>query len=287
MKRAKKTPRTPTRPAPRRADSTASVEAGLQALRTGEPRDLQVAAGHLRRALELSPADVGLARLLSDVLEASGERQEALAALERVAKLAPSDADLLVELGYARLTVGDAPAARRAFERALSLRPNDALIRRPLAQIYESLGKTELAAQTLAAVPPETASPRLLGDLARLYLSVDRYAEAEQVFRALAAADPEHALLAQHGSTWCRIKRKDWRGALDVALEATRLDRFDLTTAFLAYAKDRLFTRVPDAERRESELKERLLAELREHEDLHGEEGAPGERSVEEEVAGG
>jgi tetratricopeptide (TPR) repeat protein len=290
MKRAKKTPRkrpSPPRPAPPRADGT-SVEAGLEALRTGEPRDLEAAADRLRRALELSPADVGLARLLGEVLEATGERKEALSVLERVAKHAPRDADLLVELGYARLTVGDAPAARRAFERALSLRPKDALIRRPLAQIYESLGKTGLAAETLAAVPRETASPRLLGDLARLYLSLDRHREAEQVFRALATADPEHALLAQHGSTWCLIKLGDWRGALEVALEATRLDRFDLTTAFLAYAKDRLFTRVPDAGRRESELSERFLAELREHDEAHsGDEGGAAAGTGMEEVVGG
>jgi tetratricopeptide (TPR) repeat protein len=200
---------------------------------------------------------------------------------------ATRDPDVLVELGYARLNAGDAAKARQAFERALALRPGDALIRRPLAQIYESAGKAKEAADTLAAIPPAAASPRVLGDLARLYLGLKRYGEAEEACAALRSADPEHALLAQHGITLCRIKRGDWRGALDVALSATRLDRFDLTTAFLAYAKDRLFHSVPDAARREAELVERFLAELREHEDAHAEDDGAAAGTGWEEITGG
>jgi Flp pilus assembly protein TadD len=224
---------------------------------------------------------------MSDALEESGDLEGAIAVLERAAGSATRDAGLLVDLGYARLMGGDRARARQAFERALALRPADGLIRQPLAQIYESLGKPARAAQTLAAIPRESATPRVLGDLARLYLGLKRYREAEEVFGALRARDSEHALLAQHGITLCRIKRGDWRGALDVALTATRMDRFDLTTAFLAYAKDRLFSRVPDAMRRESELGERFLAELKEHEDVHGEEEVLQDTGAAGEVAGG
>ncbi len=76
-------------------------------------------------------------------------------------------------------------------------------------------------------------------------------------------------MLAVHGQCWCRIRKGDWRGALDAALGATRRDRYELTTAFLAYAKDRLFSHPADAARREAELGERLRAELRQHADLH------------------
>ena len=247
-----------------------------------------MATRHLRRAAELAPRDAGIARRLSDTLEGAGEPKEARVALERAARNAGRDADLLVDLGYARLSDGDNAGARRAFERARALRPLDSLIRRPLAQIYETLGKPALAAEALAAIPTQDASPRVLGDLARLYLSLRRYREAEEACAGLKAHDPEHALLAQHGLTLCRIKRGDWRGALDVALTATRLDRFDLTTAFLAYAKDRLFGRVPDAARREAELEERFLAELREHEELHvpDEERAPSGAARSEEATG-
>jgi tetratricopeptide (TPR) repeat protein len=237
---------------------------------------LEVPAEHLRRAFELSPGNVGLARLLSDTLEAGGETLEALAVLEKATKHAPGDAELLVELGYARLANGEAIPARKAFERALSLRPRDVLIRRPLAQIYESMGHAALAAETLAGIPGEEVTARVLGDLAILYLNLGRYEEAAGVFRRLTTEDPDHVLLAQHGLTFCMIKSQNWRGALDVALETIKLDRFDLTTNFLAYAKDRLFSRVPDAERVEKDLHERLIAELREHADLHGEDEAVG-----------
>lgn len=246
--------------------------AATDAFRPGDA--LEVPAEHLRRAFELSPTNVGLARLLSDVLEAAGEPQEALKVLETASKHAPTDAELLLELGYARLANGDAAQARKAFERALSLRPRDILIRQPLAQIYESMGETGLAAETLAAIPQDDATPRLLGDLAILFLNLERYPDAAETFRRLMATDPDHGLVAQHGLTFCMIKSQNWRGALDVALETIKLDRFDLTTNFLAYAKDRLFSRVPDAERVETELRERLIAELREHAELHGEDEA-------------
>jgi Flp pilus assembly protein TadD len=251
-------------------------DAAVDAMRPGDALD--VPAEHLRRAFELSPGNVGLARLLSDALQAAGEPEEALAVLEKASKSAPGDAELLVELGYARLANGNAAEARKGFERALSLRPRDLLILRPLAQIYESTGDAALAAETLAAVPPEGASPRLLGDLAVLYLNLGRHEDAAGVFRRLLATDPDHGLLAQHGLTFCMIKGRNWRGALDVALQTIKLDRFDLTTDFLAYAKDRLFSRVPDAEGVESGLHDRLIAELREHAEMHGEDEAMGRR---------
>jgi len=216
--------------------------------------------------------DVAAARRMGDALEARGETEKAAAVLAKAAGRATRDAGLLMDLGYARLAAGDGAGARQALERAMVLRPADALIRRPLAQIYESLGKPAEAAAALAAISPEHASPRVLGDLVRLYLGLKRYKAAEQACVALQKIDPEHTLLAQHGMTLCRIKQGDWRGALDVALSATRLDRYDLTTAFLAYAKDRLFRSVPDAAPREAELLARFLAELREHDVIHAED---------------
>jgi Flp pilus assembly protein TadD len=261
-------------PSKKKVPAPARKPAAPESLRPGDA--LEVPAEHLRRAFELSPGNVGLARLLSDALQAAGEPQEALGVLEKASKSAPADADLLVELGYARLANGSAAEARKGFERALALRPRDILIRRPLAQIYESMGDKALAAETLAAVAPESASPRLLGDLAILYLGLARFDDAAAVFRRLLSIDPDHGLVAQHGLTFCMIKSQNWRGALGVALDTIKLDRYDLTTNFLAYAKDRLFSRVPEAERVEGDLGDRLIAELREHAELHGDDEAAG-----------
>ena len=72
------------------------------------------------------------------------------------------------------------------------------------------------------------------------------------------------------------------------SISTTRVDRFSLTTEFLAYARDRLFGTVSDAEGREAELTERFSAELREHDDLHiGEVAAPDPARAAEEQKGG
>jgi hypothetical protein len=115
-----------------------------------------------------------------------------------------------------------------------------------------------------------------LSDLARLFLESERFAEADIAFRRLQVVDPEHHVVAQHGRIWCQIKAGDWRGALELAIGAAQVDRFDLTTALLAYAKDRLFTRVEDDEAaaREAALGERFMAELRDHAEQHRDDGA-------------
>lgn len=203
-----------------------------------------------------------------------GDFDAAAAHFRRASELAPEDASVLVDLGFVRLMNGDGTGARAALEQAAGLRPDDDGIRIALAQVYEALGEPDRAADVLAGVSPDALTPRVLSDQARLYVQTERWAEAEAAFRALPALDPASELLAQHGRSWCRIRRKDWRGALDVALGAARLDRYDLTTAFLAYAKDRLFANPPDAEAREAALGERLHAEMAEYAELFSGGGA-------------
>jgi tetratricopeptide (TPR) repeat protein len=254
--------------APGGADDARS--AALQGAVAAETGDMERASEMVRRARRLAPADGAVARQLAETLAVIGAMGDAVGLLDEAARREPEDAALQVDLGYLRMLSGDARGARQALERAAALRPEDAAVARQLAQIYEAVGEPALATEALSRAARQSPSPRVLSDLARLFLQTERYAEADAAFRRLGVADPEHELFAQHGQTWCRIKRGDWRGALDVALSATRLDRFDLTTAFLAYAKDRLFSQVPDAAQREAELGERFWAELHEHAALHG-----------------
>jgi hypothetical protein len=85
----------------------------------------------------------------------------------------------------------------------------------------------------------------------------------------LGGLDGAAELMVQHGIIWSRIKRADWRGALDVALDATRLDRHGVTTKFLTYAKDRLFSRPRNAPEREAELLQHVRDEMYEYAELH------------------
>ncbi|HEX5502539.1 MAG TPA: tetratricopeptide repeat protein [Thermomicrobiales bacterium] len=251
------------------ADARCALLAGAIATEEG---DFAGAARHYRRAADLAPDDLAITRQLAETLSAAGAFPEAIRVLEDAAGRHPEDADTLVDLGYIHAASGDPAGARAALERAARARPGDAAIQRALGEVYEAAGEPARAANAYAAAG-ETLAPRTANDLARLYLQLERYPEAEAVFRRLRATDPDGQLVAQHGLTWCRIKEQDWRGAFDTALGATRLDRYGLTTAFLAYARDRLFGRAPDAAAREADLAERFAAELREHYELHSGDG--------------
>jgi tetratricopeptide (TPR) repeat protein len=249
-----------------------------------EEGEFAQAVDHLKRAVALALTDTSLRRQLGEALAASGDLEAAAAILGETSELAPDDAAVLVDLAHVRKMLGDSTGARAAIEHAAEVQSADAGIQLALARIYESNGEVDLAAATFAVVAQALPTEPVLFDLARVNLGLGRYSEAEAAFRRLAALDPDRDLLAQHGRIWCRIKRRDWRGALEFALYVAKADRFDLTTALLAYAKDRLFTRVSDADAaaRERALEERFLAELQEQAELYSAElvgaGEDGER---------
>jgi Flp pilus assembly protein TadD len=249
-----------------------------------EEGEFDEAVEQLQRAVGLALNDTALRRQLGEALAASGDLPAAAATLGEAAQLAPDDAAVLVDLAHVRQMLGDAAGARTAIEHAAEVQSADASIQLALARIYESNGELELAVASFAVVARALPTEPVLLDLARLSLKLGRYAEAEAAFRQLAALDPDRDLVAQHGRIWSRIKRRDWRGALEFALYVAKADRFDLTTALLAYAKDRLFTRVSDADAaaRESALEERFMAELHEQAELYSADlvgaGEDGER---------
>lgn len=236
-----------------------------------EDGDFDVGVEQLQRAVGLALTNTELRRQLGEALVASGDLPGAASTLDEAAQLAPDDVAVLVDLAHIRQMLGDGAGARSAIEHAAEVEPADASIQLALARIYESQGDRDLAAATYAVVARAMPTPPVLLDLARLNLDLGRYGEAEAAFRRLAALDPDRDLVAQHGRIWCRIGRGDWRGALELALYVAKADRYDLTTALLAYAKDRLFTRVPAdvAAAREAELAARFADEVREQAELY------------------
>ncbi|MGN6809726.1 MAG: tetratricopeptide repeat protein, partial [Thermomicrobiales bacterium] len=250
--------------------------------------DVAVAFGALNRAPARAPQTAAWPRQRGAAVAANGQAREARDVLAQAADRAPDDADLLVDLAYMQMTTGNPGGARTAIERAATARPASTAIREAQARIYEAAGAPELATTTLAQLAQAAPTPRTLTDLARLSLEQARYADADAAFRRLAMIDPEHDLVALHGRIWCAIKRGDWRSALELSLGATRIDRYDLTTTLLAYAKDRLFTQPPAAEAaaREAELGERVKAALWEHSTLHADDASAADAGTEEEERG-
>lgn len=254
------------------AEAVESVRAGLAALDDG---DFQAAVAHLTAAARVAPAVVAIGRRLGEAQAAAGDLAGARATLAATAARAPDDAAILVDLAHVCQIDGDGAAARAAIERAADLDPTDPTIRLAQARLYESQGEMALAARGFAALARTAPTPTILNDWARISLALGEYREADAAFRQLGALDPDAELVARHGRIWSQIGRGDWRSALEQALGAARVDRYDLTTALLAYARDRLFTRMPQPAiaAREAELAARFGAELREHAEIAAREG--------------
>ena len=234
--------------------------------------DFQAAANHFRKAAALDPSDLELPRQLAEALQTVGQLEEAIEVLEKLTSRDSNSPELFIDLGYALFAHGNSTGARQALERAAALRPADKGVLFALAQLYQAIGEPALAAEVLSKKFADDASPRVLNDLARLYFHLQRYGEAEAALRLLRERDRTAQVMAQHGIVLCRAKCKDWRGALDTALEATRSDRYGLTTAFLAYAKDGFFGSLLDAAERDTELMRRLHEEMDEYAEQHNSE---------------
>lgn len=255
------------------ADSARSARcAALQGRIAIAEGDLRTAADHLRRAARLDPSDPEILQPLAEALQTIGELGEAIEILEQLTRLGSNSPELFIDLGYAQLANGNSARARQVLERAAATWPTDKTVLFALAQLYQGIGEPGLAAEVLSKHFREDGSPRVLNDLARLFFHLERYSDTEATLRCLSQRDRTAQVMAQHGIVLCRARCEDWRGALDQALEATRIDRFGLTTAFLEYAKDGFFGGLVDAAEREAELMRRLHEEMDEYAEEHSSE---------------
>ena len=108
-------------------------------------------------------------------------------------------------------------------------------------------------------------------DVVDLALELDRLDEAEAACRRARGADddPEHDVFLLHALIELEMRRERWRRALDLAVEATRVDRLGRTTDVLAFVVAQVFGE-PDRPAPPREEVERALADSRaEHRRLH------------------
>jgi hypothetical protein len=112
-------------------------------------------------------------------------------------------------------------------------------------------------------------------DVAEIALELDRLEDASEAFRWLRDVDdePDHEVYAVHGMIEAEMRRERWRRALDLAIDATRVDRFGLTTDILAYIVSQVFGAGdrPAPDRRD--VDDALAASRNEHRRLHSELG--------------
>ena len=202
----------------------------------------------------------------------AGDLERAREGLKRAVEADPSDSGALVDLGYLALGSGNTDEAAGLFRQALEREPGNIDALRAIATIHGRAGKEEDAfdaASAVAAAPPEDALAVL--ELAELSLDVGRLDEAAAAFHRLRSVDddPSHEVYAVHGLIEVELRRENWRRALDLAVDATRVDRAGRTTDILAFVVAQVFGEA-DREVPERAQVEAALARSRdEHRRLH------------------
>jgi tetratricopeptide (TPR) repeat protein len=211
------------------------------------------------------------AREEADTLLAEGRAADAEAALRRALAARPGDAATLVDLGHAAYEQG---RSQEALERLREAAAQDPGALRDLLEIQRRLGHDDAAlasAQALVEARPDDVVAAL--DLADLSLAQERLDDAARAYRRLQAIDtePGHEFYALYGLIAVEAHRGEWRRALDLAIEAGRVDRHDRTTRLIAFAAARVFGGSERPAPSREEVDRLLAAALAEHRALHAE----------------
>lgn len=201
-----------------------------------------------------------------------GDLERAREALLRAVEQDPGDSSALVDLGYLALGAGDADEAAGLFRQALEREPGNLDALRALATIHGRAGRGDDALQAASAVAEaQPQDPVAAIEVSDLALELGRLDEAEAAFRRLRSIDddPEHEVYAYHGLIEVELRRERWRRALDLAVDATRVDRLGRTTDILAYVVSQVFGKGDRPAPERSEVEEALARSRGEHRRLH------------------
>jgi tetratricopeptide (TPR) repeat protein len=242
--------------------------------KAGAELTLPDSSGFLRKAVELEPENADAWRELGDALLAEDKLKEAVDAFRQAVELRPNDVSALVQLAHTAYASGDPEDAISAVRQAVERDPHSLGARRALLEIYRAARRPEealAAAEELAESDPN--DPLAALDVAELYLTLDHPVDASAAFARLRKIDdePDHEIYAVHGMIEAEIRRTRWRRALDLSIEATRIDRLGRTTDVLAYVVAQVFGPADRPAPTRDEVDEALAASRAEHRRLHEE----------------
>ena len=192
--------------------------------------------------------------------------------MRQAAELRPDDVPTLVQLGTVLYVVGSTDDAIAALELALERKPGDLGALRSLTAVCRSAGLRERAlvlARTIVALTLDDVDAAI--DVAELCLELGRLDEAVDAFQWLREIDdePEHEVYACHGMIEAELRREGWRSALDLAIDATRVDRYGRTTDLLAYVVVQVFGSSGRRAPSRRDIEDMLEASRAEHRRLH------------------
>jgi tetratricopeptide (TPR) repeat protein len=253
----------PDDPALLRAAGRASFELGLDD-----------AVPHLSRVTELEPDDAEAWHDLAVALINEGRLEEASEAFRKALSLRPDDARALVNLGHTAYALGQLDEALEHLRNAAKQEPDNLSALRALVQIYRRegrLGEALEAAEEAARLDADGVVAGL--DIAELALDLNRHDAAIAAFSRLRGIDdePEHEIYLFHGMIEAEIRRERWRRALDLAVDATRVDRLGRTTDVLSYVVAQVFGEAEREVPAREEIDATLVASRLAHRRLHEE----------------
>jgi tetratricopeptide (TPR) repeat protein len=222
------------------------------------------AVGLLRRLVAVRPDDADGWRDLADALTEVGDSAGAMEALRQLVRLRPDDLAAQIDLGHTLYATGARDEAIVTLVRASEQAPGNLDVLRGLADMYRMNGQTRAALETARQLtrwrPDDVAA---LIDAAEMALALGQADEAAESLARLRAAapEPEYEVYAYHAQIQTEIAREHWRRALDLAVDATRLDRSDLTTDLLAYIVAHVFGAGDQPVKSRAELEAAIAAE--------------------------
>ena len=214
-------------------------------------------------------------RALGDALLEQGRTGEATAAFREAVQLHPGDPAALIDLAHSAFQSGQRDEAVAWLARAVDREPGNVEARRSLLSMYRRAGRLEEALavgmQILEARPDDVLTTL---DVTDLGLALGRLDHAAAVLRTLRRIDdePGHLVYAYHAMIEVEMRREDWRRALDLALESTRVDRYGRTTALLAFVAGRALGERDRPAPSRAAMAAALAASRGEHRRIHAEE---------------
>ena len=208
-------------------------------------------------ASQMLPQDATIQLVLGQALEDRGFQARAAQCFERAAVLRPDLAEAHNDLGRVRLALGNVTGAMASCQRALELRPDFAAAHGNLANARRSRGELDaaiegyrrvialepdslvalahlVAALATASRTPEAMQsfeqlaarrpePRILSDLATLFVGLGRYEEAMRCYRTAIERAPTDARLHSNLAHALHCFG-DFRGAVEAGRRALALN---------------------------------------------------------------
>jgi tetratricopeptide (TPR) repeat protein len=236
--------------------------------------ELDDATEYFRQAVKLVPDDLAAWQDLGTALVDEGNMPEAAAAFRQVIRLQPDDVTSLVNLGHTVYALGQTDEAISHLSRAAQCEPGNLTALRSLAWMYRHAGQLEAAldvATQIARGQPDDVLAAI--DIADMNLALGKWDEAVAGFSRLRSIDAEsgHEVFAYHGMIEAELQRERWRRALDLVIDTTRVDRYDLTTQLLAFIVAQVFGESDRPAPTRAEVEAALAEERAQHRRFHSE----------------